>query len=83
MTITATEYKNNLGKYFDWIAENHEDLYVTKNGKIAMVISNPEKNALTALENLIHLAEKSALSEMSDSQIRAMHIEDRYGEYFD
>lgn len=37
-TITATELKNNLGKYLDYVIENHE-VVVTKNGQKAVRIS--------------------------------------------
>jgi len=31
MIITATEFKTNLGKYFDLVA--NEDIWISKNGK--------------------------------------------------
>lgn len=37
-TITATELKNNLGKYLDFVAENNE-VVVTKNGKKTVRLS--------------------------------------------
>lgn len=37
-TITATELKNNLGKYLDFVGENHE-VVVTKNGKRTVRLS--------------------------------------------
>lgn len=36
--ITATEFKNNLGKYIDYAIENHQ-VIVTKNGKAAVRLS--------------------------------------------
>lgn len=37
-TITATELKNNLGRYLDYVAENHE-VVVTKNGRKTVRLS--------------------------------------------
>lgn len=37
-TITATEFKNNLGKYLDYVMDNH-DVVITKNGKKAARLS--------------------------------------------
>ena len=45
--ITATELKNNLGKYLSLSFE--EDIYITKNNKMIAVLSNPKKRALEDL----------------------------------
>jgi prevent-host-death family protein len=37
-TITATEFKTNLGKYLDYVIDNHE-VVITKNGKKAVRLS--------------------------------------------
>ena len=39
MLITATELKNNLGKYL-LLAET-EDIFITRNGKVVAKLSNP------------------------------------------
>ena len=39
MSITATELKENLGKYLKLAAT--EDVYVTKNGRVIAKITNP------------------------------------------
>lgn len=38
IVITATEFKNNLGKYIDYVAEDHE-VVITKNGKKSIRIT--------------------------------------------
>ena len=50
MTITASELKNNLGKYIE-LAE-HEDIYVTKNGKNKIKISGVNSRPLAALDSV-------------------------------
>ena len=42
MTITATELKNNLGKYL--ILAATEDIFITKNGKTIAKLTSPYQN---------------------------------------
>ena len=42
MSITATELKTNLSKYMLLAAT--QDIYVTKNGKVILKLSNPNKD---------------------------------------
>ncbi len=51
MFITATELKVNLGKYLQ-LAKS-EDIYITKNGKVAAKLSNPFQNRVDAVESLL------------------------------
>ena len=41
MSITATELKNNLGKYL--LLSAKEDIFITKNGKIVAKLTNPHQ----------------------------------------
>lgn len=50
MIITASELKNNLGKYID-LAEN-EEIIVTKNGKEKIKISCAKKRPLAKLDSI-------------------------------
>ena len=50
MTITATEFKLNLGKYLDM--SEHEDIYITKNGKISAKLSNPNQDRIDIAKSL-------------------------------
>lgn len=60
MSITATELKNNLGKYLD-LAEK-EEIYVTKNGKIVAKLSNPYQSRVDILESLVGVIPPSNLT---------------------
>ena len=51
MTITATELKNNLGKYLLLAAT--EDVYITQYGKIVAKLSNPFQDRMEVAESLI------------------------------
>lgn len=50
MLITATQLKSNLGEYLD--KSNTEDVYITKNGKVYAVLSNPNKEKIKLLRSL-------------------------------
>ena len=50
MSITATELKNNLGKYLMLAAT--EDIFVTKNGKVVAKISNPYQDRVNSAKSL-------------------------------
>ena len=51
MSITATELKNNLGKYL--LLASTEDVYITQYGKIIAKLSNPFQDRLEIAESLI------------------------------
>ena len=50
MSITATELKENLGKYLMLAAS--EDIFVTKNGKVIAMLSNPYKDKVKIAKSL-------------------------------
>jgi len=50
MSITATELKQNLGKYL--IIAETEDVYITKNGKIVAKLTNPFQERVDAAKSL-------------------------------
>ena len=50
MSITATEFKKNMGKYLS-ISE-YEDVYISKNGKVIAKLTNPNKNRLELADSI-------------------------------
>lgn len=50
MSITATELKNNLGKYLLLAAT--EDVFITKNGRTIAKLTSPYQNKLDTIESL-------------------------------
>jgi antitoxin (DNA-binding transcriptional repressor) of toxin-antitoxin stability system len=50
MSITATELKENLGKYL--LRSATEDIYITKNGKIVSKLSNPFRDRVAIAKSL-------------------------------
>ncbi len=51
MSITATELKLNLGKYLK-LAE-HEDIFITRNGKVVAKLSNPNADRVEMAKSLL------------------------------
>lgn len=50
MSITATELKENLGKYLAMASQ--EDIFITKNGKIVAKLSNPYQDRVALAKSL-------------------------------
>ena len=50
MSITATELKQNLGRYLLLAAT--EDVYITKNGKVVAKLSNPNQDRVKMAKSL-------------------------------
>ena len=58
MTITATEFKLNLGKYLEMVDE--EEVIITKNGKSIARLSKPESEKIALLDSLVGVAKNMA-----------------------
>lgn len=50
MSITATELKQNLGRYL--LLASTEDVYITKNGKVVAKLSNPNQDRVNMAKSL-------------------------------
>ena len=51
MIITATEFKTNLGKYFDLVA--NEDIWISKNGKTIAKLVNPNVSSVDEISGIL------------------------------
>lgn len=49
MSITATEFKKNLGKYL-LLAETI-DIFITRNGKVVAKLTNPNQDRVNMAES--------------------------------
>lgn len=58
MSITATELKNNLGKYL--LLSATEDIYITKNGKVIAKLTNPNQDRVDMATSLFGILPKDA-----------------------
>ena len=50
MSITATELKQNLGRYL--LIAATEDVFITKNGKVVAKLSNPNQDRVNMAKSL-------------------------------
>ena len=58
MSITATELKNNLGKYLSISVT--EDVFITKNGKIVAKLTNPYQDRVDTAKSLFGILPENA-----------------------
>ena len=56
MSITATELKQNLGKYL--LLSANEDIYITKQGKVIAKLTNPYQNRVDTAKSLFGILPK-------------------------
>lgn len=52
MEITATELKKNFGRYLT-LVEQHEDVLITRNGKVIAKLVNPRDGAVKSISGLL------------------------------
>ena len=57
MIVTATEFKNNLGKYLEMAMS--QDIFITKNGKNIARLTSPAVNKLALLDDLVGIIPES------------------------
>jgi len=50
MLVTATEFKNGVGKYLSLV--DNEDVYITKNGKNIAKLSSSKQNKVDIMKSL-------------------------------
>ena len=51
MSVTATEFKTNFGKYLDMVTK--EDIFITRNGKTIAKVINPQVSAVDSLRGML------------------------------
>lgn len=61
MSITATELKNNLGKYL--ILSETEDVFITKNGRVVAKLTNPYQDRVRMATSLFGILPKNVDAE--------------------
>lgn len=70
MSITATELKQNLGKYL--MLSAHEDIYITKNGRVVAKLTNPNQNRINTARSLFGiLPENASLDDSKEERLIA------------
>lgn len=66
MSITATELKNNLGKYL--LLSETEDVFITKNGKIVAKLTNPYQDRVEIAKSLFGILPENADVEIAKEE---------------
>lgn len=66
MSITATELKNNLGKYL--LLSETEDIFITKNGKIVAKLTNPHQDRVEVAKSLFGILPEDADIELAKEE---------------
>lgn len=69
MTITATELNDNLEKYL-LLAET-EDIFITRNGKVIAMLSNPNQDRVNLAKSLFGILPSDVtLEEEKEERLR-------------
>ena len=66
MSITATEFKKNLGKYL-LLAET-VDIFITRNGKVVAKLTNPNQDRVNRAESLFGILSDDRTLEQSKKE---------------
>lgn len=66
MSITATELKQNLGKYL--LLSAQEDIYITKNGKTIAKLTNPHQDRVSMAQSLFGILPQDADIDISKEE---------------
>ena len=70
MSITATELKQNLGKYL--LLSAKEDILITKNGTTIAKLTNPYQNRVNTAKSLFGiLPEYASLEDTKEERLNA------------
>ena len=75
MIVTATEFKQNMGKYLELVEK--EDITITRNGKKVGVLVNPGIRLIENLIGIIKLPEE--MKDMDYKEIKEMRLREKYG----
>lgn len=51
MEVTATEFKNNLGRYLE--LSQHEDIFIKRNGRVVSRLTVPYEDRRGVVESLV------------------------------
>lgn len=71
MLITATELKNNIGKYLALASQ--EDIYITKNGKSIAKLTNSNQDKVEIAKSLFGILPADASVEQAREERLSRH----------
>lgn len=73
VTISATEFKKNLGKYLE--ISKFEDVFIMKNGKIIAKLTNPK---ITPLDRISGVLKGKVDPNITDDEIRWERLKNKW-----
>ena len=68
MTITATEFKTNLGKYLTLAL--HQDIYITKNGKKIAKLTSHTTDKAAVLDSLVGIIPADSDTDIREERLK-------------
>ena len=74
MMVTSTDFKMNLGRYFELV--NQEEIVITKNGKRIAKLVADEEDLVSIAKSLFGIIPDINLT---DDEIKAERMRERYG----
>ena len=82
MVVTATEFKSNLGKYFDYVMSSpSEAITITRNGKKVAEFSAPRITAVEKLTGFLNedgKAKKRKTAEKDYDDLKREALKEKY-----
>lgn len=72
MVVTATELKSNLGRYLE-LAE-HEDIFISKNGRTIAKLSNPNAERGESMRSLFGIFPET----VTVDEARSIRVEEKW-----
>ena len=67
MTITATEFKMNFGKYLAMAAQ--QDIFIVKNGKSVAKLTRPVVDKVAVLDSLVGIIPADADTDVKEERL--------------
>jgi len=75
MFVSSTEFKTNLGRYLDIVA--NEDVVITRNGRKIAKLVKEEDDAVSDIRSLFGVLADSPLAKMTDDEIKGIICDER------
>lgn len=67
MTITATEFKTNFGKYLAMVSQ--QDIFIVKNGKSVAKLTRPIVDKVAVLDSLVGILPADTEVEVKEERL--------------
>ena len=67
MTVTATEFKTNFGKYLAMAAQH--DIFIMKNGKSVAKLTRPVVDKVAVLDSLVGIIPADADTDVKEERL--------------